>query len=90
MTLFTKHWVTSTCAPESIQVIRESNIGALLSTRNESSSKNIYLLEDTRTNTIVGIGKHYDEVCKPVSYTYSEAASIVAEMLNLLTVTVVG
>lgn len=87
MTPFTKHWVTSTCAPESIQVIRKSNIGALLSIRNESGSKHIYLLEDTRTNTIVGIGKDYNDIRKPVSYAYSKAADIIAEMLGLISVT---
>lgn len=88
MTSFTKYWLSITCAPESISIIRESAIGALLSVRNEAGNAVLYLLEDFGTNSIIGIGQHYDTVCIPVCYSFKEAAQVISDRVGLLTVSI--
>lgn len=88
MTPFTTYWISVTCAPESISVIRESTIGALLSIRNEAGNVVLYILEDLRTDSIVGVGSTYDTVCIPVCYSFKEAAQVISDRMGLLAVSI--
>lgn len=86
MTPFMKYWITSTCAPETIQLVRESPIGAFLVVRNEDKSKELVLIEDTVLERIVGIGKTYQQCSIPVSYSYSGAVHLIAKEFELLSI----
>lgn len=86
MTPFTQFWITATLAPESITIVRESPIGALILIRNEKGDNDIKLIEDLRSNTIIGIGKTYEDVIKVVSLSYSQAAQIISKEFNLISI----
>jgi len=84
MTPFTEYWISATIAPESIAIVKESSIGALLCIKDESDSQRIMLVESFSSNQIVGIGYTYEEVKEPVDYSFSEACQIIADKLGLL------
>lgn len=88
MTEFCKYWIGATCAPESILIVKESNIGALLSIKNESGTKTVRIIEDKVNGKIIGLGYTYAECCTPVSYSFREAIGFISEKLDLYIVNI--
>ena len=88
MTEFCKYWITSTCAPESIVIVKQSAIGALLGIRDEFFTMTGMLIEHFATKKIVGMGYTYEGCCIPVSYTFSEASDLIVEKMGLLRIQV--
>ena len=84
ITAFTKYWITTSCAPESITVVRNSGLGALLAIRDESGNRILSVIEHFASNMIIGIGSTYQECLIPVQYTHSEACAVIAEKLALI------
>lgn len=88
MTPFMKYWITSTLAPESIEILRESSTGVLLSVVNENKTDRIILVESLDHPGVIGIGRTYDEIRKQTVSSYKKAVQYIAKEFGLLSVTI--
>ena len=84
MTPFCKYWITATCAPESIFIIRENDQAALLGIRNETGNLYVTVVEHKPTKTIIGIGTTYPETTVTQSLSFKEACTVISDKLGLL------
>lgn len=81
MNNFTKAWITSTCAPESIVNLRSKGGNELDVVYNENKSLKVYILSNHRE--VLSIGRHYEDLCHYNKMTFSQACSKCAQLLGL-------
>lgn len=82
MNTFTKQWLTATCAPESINNIKDINGNQLDCIRNESNT--IQVLVVSNNNNVIAIGKTYNELINSKPYTFNEAIRECGRLLELI------
>ncbi len=78
---FTKRWLASTCAPESIKNIRSINNNYLDVVYNEDKSRMVYVLSNDYK--VQGIGMEYEHLVKSDSYTFEGSLHKIAYFLQL-------
>lgn len=81
MNNFEKHWVTSTCAPESIKLIRSVKSSYLNIVTNESQTIHVCVLSND--NEVIAIGLNYDKLLISPKYSFRDAILKIAELLEL-------
>lgn len=84
MNPFTKEWITSTCAPESITNMRHSTKADLDCIRNEDKTIKVFVLSNN--TEVLAIGVDYVQLLDSKSYTFKEALHKVTKLLQLQSV----
>jgi hypothetical protein len=81
MNPFTKQWLTSTVAPESIVNIKQSDDNYLDCVKNESNTIKVFILSNK--NKIIAIGKDYQSLLNSSEYSFKDGLCKIAELLKL-------
>lgn len=81
MNNFTKSWITSTLAPESIANVKASALGYLDVIRNESSTKYVYVLSND--NEALSVAVDYKDILKENRMPFTDAVLKCAELLGI-------
>jgi hypothetical protein len=86
MNAFTKQWITTTCAPDSIGTIRSNGSASIECVWNEDKSKSIYVL--CNRDEVVSIGRDYNGLRAGSRMSVGEACERVAQLLGLSLLTI--
>lgn len=84
MNNFVKHWITITCAPDSIRTIISNNKGYLDIVANEDKSKFMYVLHDNKV--IISMGQNYDDIKIAKYISFSHASNEIANYFGILSI----
>jgi len=86
MNNFTKEWLTSTLAPDSIRNIKTTEKQYLDLIKNEDNT--IHIMVVSNDEKVLAIGESFDSILKSKQYTYIEAIKEVARLLNITNISI--